>query len=254
MRRHSGAGWWAVADASSDRALDPAAPSGEEPSLGTPVRSHAGTFITFEGVEGSGKSTQLGLLAKRLELADVHVRCLREPGGTAVGEAIRTILLDPQHLGLDARAELLLYEASRAQLVAEVIEPALQAGDVVLCDRFFDSTTAYQGYARGLPLEEVARLNEAATGALIPDLTVVIDVDPALVLERACDASGAPDRLELEDVAFHQRVREGFLAIARVEPQRVVVVEGEGPVEVVAERVFDAVRGSGVLRGVLGAQ
>ena len=254
MRRYSGAGWCAVADASNEWSVEPTVPQGGDLSSGAPVRTHAGTFITFEGVEGSGKSTQLGLLAKRLELADVRIRCLREPGGTSVGEAIRRILLDPEHLGLDARAELLLYEASRAQLVAEVIEPALQAGDVVLCDRFFDSTTAYQGYARGLPLEEVARLNEAATGVLTPDLTIVIDVDPALVLERACDASGAPDRLELEDVAFHQRVREGFLAIARAEPQRVVVVDGEGPVEAVAGRVFDAVRGSGVLRGVLGAQ
>ncbi len=254
MRRCNGAGWCAVADASSDRSVQPTVPQGGGFSSGAPARTHAGIFITFEGVEGSGKSTQLGLLAKRLELEDVRVRCLREPGGTAVGEAIRSILLDPEHLGLDARAELLLYEASRAQLVAEVIEPALQAGDVVLCDRFFDSTTAYQGYARGLPLEEVARLNEAANGALTPDLTIVIDVDPGLVLERACEASGAPDRLELEDVAFHQRVREGFLAIARAEPQRVVVVDGEDAVEIVSGRVLDAVRGSGVLRGVLGTQ
>jgi dTMP kinase len=212
-----------------------------------------GTFITFEGVEGSGKSTQLGLLAKRLELAGATVRSLREPGGTAVGEAIRRILLDPQHIGLDARAELLLYEASRAQLVADIIEPALDWGEIVLCDRFFDSTTAYQGYARGLPLEEIARLNAFATSGLEPDLTIVLDVDPAAVLARAVAASGSADRLELEDIAFHERVRDGFLAIARAEPERVVVVDGEGPAEVVAERVLDAVVGSGIVRGALPA-
>jgi dTMP kinase len=212
-----------------------------------------GVFITFEGVEGSGKSTQLGLTAKRLEAAGAPVRVLREPGGTAVGEAIRQILLDPQHVGLDARAELLLYEASRAQLVADIIEPALDWGEVVLCDRFYDSTTAYQGYARGLPLGEIARLNDIATSGLEPDLTIVIDVDPATVLARAVTASGRADRLELEDVAFHERVREGFLAVARAEPQRVVVVDGSGSVEEVAARVWDAISGSGVLRGALPA-
>jgi len=214
-------------------------------------RPGRGVFITLDGVEGCGKSTQLKLLEQRLVSAGARVRLLREPGGTVVGEAIRAVLLDPEHLGLDSRAELLLYEASRAQLVAEVIEPALEAGEVVLCDRFYDSTTAYQGYARGLPLDEVARLNAAATGGLAPDLTIVIDVDPQDALERACDASGAPDRLESEDAAFHERVREGFLAVARAEPERVVVVSGEGSVEVVGERVLDAVRGSNVLRGVL---
>ncbi len=218
---------------------------------GRAVGRERGTFITFEGVEGSGKSTQLKLLAQRLEDAGAPVRLLREPGGTAVGEAIRAVLLDPEHFGLDARAELLLYEASRAQLVAEVIEPALDAGEVVLCDRFFDSTTAYQGHARGLPLGEVEQLNRTATGGLAPDLTVVIDVDPGHALERARSESGTPDRLELEEAAFHERVREGFLVVAREEPQRVVVVSGEGTPDEVFERVLAAVRGAGLLRGVL---
>ena len=210
-----------------------------------------GVFITFEGVEGSGKSTQLQLLAERLAAAGVAIRVVREPGGTSVGEAIRSILLDPKYSELDARAELLLYEASRAQLVAEVITPALEAGEVVLCDRFFDSTTAYQGYARGLPLAVVSQLNDAATGGMSPDLTIVIDIDSQHALERACDASGTADRLESEDLAFHERVREGFLAVARAEPERVVVVSGEGSAEAVAERILGAVRGSGLLRGVL---
>jgi dTMP kinase len=213
--------------------------------------ARAGVFITFEGVEGCGKSTQARLFAQRLSAMGAPVRVLREPGGTQVGEAIRSILLDPANAGLDARAELLLYEASRAQLVAEVIEPALEAGEVVICDRFLDSTTAYQGYARGIPLDEVKRLNDAAAGGLVPDLTIVVDLDPALGLERACRDSAGADRLEAEEIAFHERVREGFLAVARDEPQRVVVVPGDGTLEEVAERIDHAVRGSGLLAGVL---
>lgn len=208
-----------------------------------------GVFITFEGIEGCGKSTQLALLASRLTAGGVPVRMLREPGGTAVGEAIREILLDPLHAGLEDRAELLLYEASRAELVAEVIEPALVAGEVVLCDRFSDSTTAYQGYARGLPHEDVEQLNAFATGDVTPDLTVVLDLDPGTGLERAT-GSGA-DRLESESAEFHQRVRAGFLAIARAEPERVVVLEATGSREEIAERVWDVVIASGVLGGVL---
>ena len=208
-----------------------------------------GVFITFEGVEGCGKSTQIALLASRLTAAGVPVRVLREPGGTAAGEAIRQILLDPLHTGLDDRAELLLYEASRAELVAEVIEPALDAGEVVLCDRFADSTTAYQGHARGLPLDRVALLNAFATGETTPDLTIVLDIDPAVGLTRATGCGA--DRLESEGLEFHRRVREGFLAIARAEPGRVMVVSGEGGRDEIASRVWDAVSASGVLAGVL---
>jgi len=197
--------------------------------------SERGVLITFEGGEGCGKSTQLKLLARRLELAGVPVRSLREPGGTAVGEAVRAILLDPDHSGLDDTAEILLYEAARAQLVAEVIEPALEAGEVVLCDRFYDSTTAYQGHARGIPLAEVAALNTAATGGLEPDRTLVLDIDPALGIERATE-HGA-DRLEGEDLAFHARVRAGFLAIAAEEPERVRVIDADGTPDEVAARV-----------------
>jgi dTMP kinase len=195
-----------------------------------------GALITFEGGEGSGKSTQIRMLARRLEAAGLTVRILREPGGTEAGEAIREIVLHMHDLGLDARAELLLYEASRAQLVADVIEPALEAGEIVLCDRFFDSSTAYQGHGRGLPAEEVARLNVAATGGLLPDRTLVLDIDPVLGVSRATSHVAA-DRIEGEDLAFHERVREGFLAIARNEPERVRVLDASGTTEQVADRI-----------------
>jgi len=200
--------------------------------------SSRGVFITFEGGEGSGKSTQLQVLARRLQAAGLPVRALREPGGTRAGEAIRELLLDPASAGLDARAELLLYEAARAQLVAEVIEPALSAGEVVLCDRFFDSTTAYQGYARGLPVAEVVALHATATDGLVPDRTLVFDLDPGVGIERA--TRGGTDRLEGEGLHFHERVRQGFLRIAEHEPARVRVIDAAGEIDEVAVRVAAA--------------
>lgn len=201
--------------------------------------SDRGVFVTFEGGEGSGKSTQLRIVARALESTGLLVRPLREPGGTAVGEAVRAVLLDPEHAGLDARAELLLYEAARAQLVAEIIEPALDAGETVLCDRFFDSTTAYQGHGRGLPLDEIAALNRTATGGLVPDLTLVFDIEPVVGLERATRMGS--DRLENEDVGFHERVRTGFLAIAAAEPERVVVIDAAESIESVSEKALRVV-------------
>lgn len=199
----------------------------------------SGTFITFEGGEGSGKSTQVRLLARHIESLGHVVRTLREPGGTEVGEAVRRILLDPSSSGMDPYAELMLYEAARAQLVAEVIEPALDNGEVVICDRFFDSTTAYQGYARSLDLERVAELNRIATGGLTPDRTVLLDVEVGLGLERAtCEGA---DRLECEDVAFHERVRSGFLAIATAQSERVRLVDAVGSIDDVHQRVIAAV-------------
>jgi dTMP kinase len=197
-----------------------------------------GAFITFEGGEGSGKSSQIARLSRRLEAAGVAVHVLREPGGTAVGEAVRTLLLDPNHSGLDAVAELLLYEASRAQLVADVIKPALSAGEVVICDRFFDSTMAYQGFARGLPLTRIRELNAMATGGLAPDRTILLDVEPEIGIERATRHS--TDRLEGESMAFHQCVRHGFLSIAAEDPHRVRLVDANDTPEAVAEAVAAA--------------
>ncbi len=209
-----------------------------------------GLLITFEGGEGTGKSTQIALLAERLRDAGLVVRIVREPGGTLLGESVRDILLDPTHDGMAPVTELLLYEASRSQLVKEVLVPALDSGEVVLLDRFYDSTIAYQCFARGLPRADVDAANHLATSGLTPDRTIVLDLDPTEGLRRATH-SGA-DRLEAEDLAFHQAVREGFLAIAAEEPTRVMVVDATGEPTVVADRVAAALRGLPVVGRALG--
>lgn len=203
-----------------------------------------GTFITFEGGEGTGKSTQIALLARRLEAVGHSVLTLREPGGSAIGEKIRAVLLDPANHEMDAVAELFLYEAARAQVVAEIIDPALEKGMVVLCDRFFDSTTAYQGYGRGIDLERIYTLNRAAVGECMPDRTIILDLDPERGLYRA--TRSAIDRLEAAGLEFHTRVREGFLAIAQGEPDRVKVVSGEGSRFQIADRIDGALAGLGL--------
>lgn len=199
-----------------------------------------GVFITFEGGEGSGKTTQIRLLTERLEAAGLEVVVLREPGGTRLGEAVRELLLDPCTGEVDSRAELLLYEASRAQLTRECIVPALATGAVVLCDRYFDSSTAYQGYGRGLPLAEVSALNSSATGGLDPDLTILLDTDHRLGMDRA--TVEGTDRLEAAGDEFHARVRRGFLEIAKAEPERVRVIDASGTPDEVAARVIAQVR------------
>lgn len=209
-----------------------------------------GLFITFEGGEGSGKSTQAALLAERLRERGVPVRLLREPGGTPVGEAVRAILLDRDHLDMDPGAELMLYAAARAQLVSQVIRPALAAGDIVLCDRFLDSTTAYQGSGRGLAPELIDSANHAATAGLLPDRTLLLDIEPSAGLVRAV-AHGAADRLEAEELSFHERVRAGFLSIASTSPDRVRVIDAAGSVEDVFRRVREALADLSVIEGVL---
>ena len=166
---------------------------------------------------------------------------LREPGGTAISEVVRAILLNVENVGLFPMAELMLYEAARRQLVVEKIMPALADGITVMCDRFFDSTTAYQWYARGLSLEDIRKLNAIATGGLSPDLTLVLDMDEEVTLARARLASGKPDRLEMENIQFHRKVRAGFLAIAENEPERVVVIDANGTPDEVGERVLSVV-------------
>lgn len=189
----------------------------------------SGAFVTFEGGEGSGKTTQLKLLANHLRAPGNEVVETRDPGGTTIGKEIRTLLLSPESAPMSVAAELLLYEASRAQLVREVIAPALARGAIVLCDRFTDSTLAYQGFGRGLDLNLIRELNQFATEGLAPDLTVLLDLDPAIGLLRcARSASTEPssrDRIEAEPLRFHQRVREGYLALARGEPERIRVID-----------------------------
>ncbi len=195
-----------------------------------------GCFITFEGVEGCGKSTQLVLLKQYLASQGREVEVTREPGGTPIAEAIRRVLLDPENHALTPVAEVLLYAAARAQHVAERIRPALEAGKIVLCDRFADSTTAYQGAGRALPEATIAALHRIATEGVWPELTIVLDIDPELGLERAAARRGL-DRIENESIEFHRRVREGFLTLARAEPQRVTVVDGSRDADSVAADV-----------------
>ncbi|HEY7676676.1 MAG TPA: dTMP kinase [Candidatus Methylomirabilis sp.] len=196
--------------------------------------ARGGFFLTLEGVEGSGKSTQQTLLARRLRGAGHAVLEVREPGGTPLGESLRRLLLHTPGAAPTAPAELFLYLASRAQLAAEVIGPALAGGQVVLCDRYADSTSAYQGYGRGMDLELIARLNRLATAGVWPDLTVLLDLDPAAGLARLAGRPGAEsgaagsdglDRFEREALAFHRRVRDGYLALARAHPDRFLVVD-----------------------------
>jgi dTMP kinase len=196
-----------------------------------------GRLIAFEGVEGAGKSTQLELLRQTLEKAGHRVVSTREPGGTTVGEQIRSILLD-RGSTLDPRAEALLFAAARAQLVEQVIRPALERGETVLCDRYLHSSLAYQGVARGLGVEPVAAVNAFATGGLLPDLVVLLAVDPAEGLDRV---RGALDRIEDQDLEFHQQVERGFMELAAADPGRFLVVDGGRPAEQVAAEVRAAV-------------
>lgn len=196
-----------------------------------------GLFVVFEGGEGAGKSTQVTALAAFVAAAGHEVVVTREPGGTRVGGAIRELLLDPASSDLSHRAEALLYAADRAQHVAEVIQPALRRGAVVISDRYVDSSLAYQGAGRPLDREDVGLVNGFATGDLVPDLTLLLDIDPAVGLVR----SGATDRLEAEPLAFHQAVRAGFLALAAEEPERYVVIAADEDPELVQERILNAV-------------
>lgn len=203
-----------------------------------------GRFITLEGPEGAGKTVLAKRLVGELERRGPEVVLTREPGGTRLGERLRSILLaqrgDETEAPVDPRADALLFNAARAQLVAEVIRPALERGATVVCARFADSTLAYQGYGAGLPLDELRSVAAVATGGLVPDLTVLLDVPPAIGLGRKTGA--ARNRFEASfDLAFHERVRAGFLALASAEPTRFRVVDSSRPIDAVARDVIAAV-------------
>lgn len=195
-----------------------------------------GLFITFEGADGSGKSTQIELIAEWFRARGRETVITREPGGTKASERIREIVLDPK-LPINARTETLLYLAARAEHVARLITPALTAGKVVLCDRFCDSTIVYQGVSRGMDREKIIEINSFATGGLCPDLTFLMDADPEKLAARRV-VRGIKDRFELEGLDFQKKVREGFLALAEAEPQRFRVVDALGSVDEVKERIL----------------
>ncbi|MBA3249451.1 MAG: dTMP kinase [Geodermatophilaceae bacterium] len=194
-----------------------------------------GLFVAFEGGEGAGKTVQLGLLAEWLQAAGHRVRLTREPGATPAGERIRGIVLDPGST-LTPRAEALLYAADRAEHVETVIVPALAAGEVVLSDRYVDSTLAYQGAGRALDSAQVRQLNDWATGGLCPDLTVLLDLDPTIGLARA-GGRRRLDRIEQESLAFHHRVRAEFLRLAATQPARYLVLDAGGELDALAVAV-----------------
>lgn len=195
-----------------------------------------GYFITFEGVEGCGKTTQIKLLSEFLSVHGKAAVLTREPGGCPIADKIRAILLDAENRALSPLAELMLYAAARAQHVTEVITPALNAGKIVLCDRFCDATVAYQSFGRGIDRDVIDTLNLQACQGVSPDLTVLVDCDPAVGLERArrrIEATSGPreERFELEALAFHHRVRNGYLQLAADEPDRFLIVNGSDSIE-----------------------
>jgi len=209
-------------------------------------------FITFEGLDFCGKTTQAQRLVEKLSLNSLPgddrirpVQLIREPGGTAISERLREILLDRRNLELSDVAELLLFSASRAQLVEQTIRPALGRGEVVLCDRYYDSTTAYQGYGRGLELSSVRLINRFATSGLVPDITLLVDITVDEIDRRKQKSGVVFDRMENSGRAFYERVRNGYLEMAHLEPDRFAVVNGMAPIEAVGDeiwRVLTAIR------------
>jgi len=212
--------------------------------IGTKTQLTRGLFFTFEGIEGSGKSTQIRYLAEVLTQAGHRVLQTREPGGTASAEAIRQILLTPSsHESITPQTEALLIFAARCQHVTQLVMPALGQGTVVLCDRFSDSTFAYQGFARGLDLQWLRKANEVATGGLTPDLTLVLDLPVSVGLARRRADRGQQNRLDRETERFHQKVRRGFLALAAEEPNRMTIVNANQPAQEVRDDLTEIVLG-----------
>lgn len=205
----------------------------------------AGFFISFEGVEGGGKTTQVTLLAEALRAQGQEVVVTREPGGTELGQILRRILLEPSPTPLASQAELLLMLADRAQHVQEVIAPGLQANKVVISDRFLDSTIAYQGYGRGISLATLERFNAFVCSACLPALTLILDLPVVAGLQRANERRGTTsqtDTFEAEAIDFHERVRTGFLTTARAHPQRVCLIDADRPVKVVHQEIVSIVQ------------
>lgn len=193
-----------------------------------------GTFITFEGSEGSGKSTQAGLILEYLKSKKMPVVLLREPGGVKISENIRKLLLDVNNAGMSDECETLLYMAARAQMVKEVLEPRLKSGKIILCDRFLDSTIAYQGYGNGIDIKTIEHLGLFATKGLAPDLTLLFDIQPEKGLARI---NQRKDRIELRSLGYHKRVRNGYLDLSKKYSERIKVIKVDAPKEEIFKRV-----------------
>jgi dTMP kinase len=202
-----------------------------------------GLFITFEGIEGSGKTTQIGITGDYLEKKKIPFIITEEPGGTGLGSELRQILLDKTSLAITEKAELLLFAADRAQHIEEVILPAMSEGKVVLCDRFSDATIAYQGFGRGVDVDFIRKVNSFSSQSLKPDLTLLFDIPVAAGLKRITDRisptgkTSLEDRFEREKAEFHQRIREGYLSLLRDEPDRIRLIDGSRKVDEVAKEV-----------------
>lgn len=194
-------------------------------------------LITFEGLDFSGKSTQVRLLSERLSLENFNVLVLREPGGTEIGEKIRSILLDRESSGMTDVSELFLFSASRAQLVEEVVKPALEGRMIVICDRFYDSTTAYQGWGRGLMKEAIVAIHQLATSGLVPDLTFFLDLPLTELEKRMLRSKSGKDRMESNGQAFYEKVRDGYLHLARQE-RRFVVIDAMQSIEAIQDSIW----------------
>jgi dTMP kinase len=210
------------------------------------MSGNTGIFITFEGIEGCGKTTQIALLADHLRHRQLKVVVTREPGGCAIADKIRAILLDSANSAIIAETELLLYAAARAQHVKEVIKPALEQGQIVLCDRFCDATTAYQGYGRQLDINIIQRLNDYACQGTMPSKTLLLDLPVTTGLHRARSRNAASqsqdeDRFEAESLEFHQRIRNAYLHLSVEQPQRIIVIDANGEPATVFQRICSSV-------------
>lgn len=199
-------------------------------------------IISFEGLDFSGKTTQIKLLVDKLQRHKFSVVLVREPGGTVISEKIREILLDKKYSEMTEIAELLLFSAARTQLVSEVILPAVQSGKIVICDRFVDSTTAYQGYGRGIQLDAVQQINKLATLNTMPDITFFIDIPLAVITQRLIESNSSTDRMEAAGKAFFERARTGYLNIARNEPNRFIIIDGNRDIDVIHDEIWNIVQ------------
>ena len=204
--------------------------------------NYKGLFITLEGGEGAGKTTQISFIEKYLEEVGLDYITTREPGGITISESIREIILDKQNTKMDGKTEALLYAAARRQHLVEKVIPALVEGKVVICDRFIDSSLAYQGYARGIGVKEVLEINKFAIGGYMPDLTIFLDIDVKEGLARVKGRNGEINRLDLEDITFHETVRNGYVELLQQEPNRIRKVDASVSVEDVSKKIINIIK------------